>query len=532
QPGFPPGLGRRPVRGGLGRARLAARVWRPRAAAAPAGHLSRRACALRRAAGRQPDRPRHPGADLAAFRHGGAEAPVPARHPVQPRGMVPGLFRAGRRVRSGGRAHARRTRRRRLCAQWPQNLDLVRRPRPLVRRAGAHRPAGAAPSRPEFPAGGHARPGRAGRADPPFDRRGRILRSVLRAGARAGRMPAGRGEPGLANRHCGGQFRARHLLHPEAGAVGQGAAEGPRPGAARRRGWQSPGRRRGAAAALGAPGGRQPCAGAEIATRPAGRAARRPTRPGRVVDQGPLERGASAPARPGHGYPGTARRPGAGRRRRARRGAGADLSLVARRNHSGGHFRDSTQHHRGAGAGPAQRLTRMTTDAHEIESMLADAARRFLDERHPPARARDADAGFRAALWGELAAMGWPALLLPEAAGGMGLGLAAAWTLAGEAGRHLLGVPLAANLAWLPGLRAARPEAALLDAWLAPVLAGQAYYAPAAAQADGTLLVEYAAPGTLALALRRPAPDRIEIECHTMADAVIGTGLDPAIGTA
>lgn len=174
----------------------------------------------------------------------------------------------------------------------------------------------------------------------------------------------------------------------------------------------------------------------------------------------------------------------------------------------------------------------MTTDAHEIESMLADAARRFLDERHPPARARDADAGFRAALWGELAAMGWPALLLPEAAGGMGLGLAAAWTLAGEAGRHLLGVPLAANLAWLPGLRAARPEAALLDAWLAPVLAGQAYYAPAAAQADGTLLVEYAAPETLALALRRPAPDRIEIECHTMADAVIGTGLDPAIGTA
>lgn len=173
----------------------------------------------------------------------------------------------------------------------------------------------------------------------------------------------------------------------------------------------------------------------------------------------------------------------------------------------------------------------MTTDAHEIESMLADAGRRFLDERHPPARARDTDAGLRAALWGELAAMGWPALLLPEAAGGMGLGLAAAWPLAGEAGRHLLSVPLAANLAWLPVLRAARPEAAVLDEWLAPVLAGQACYAPATEQADGTLLVEYAAAGAQALALRRPAPDRIEIECHAVDDGEIGAGLDPAIGT-
>lgn len=170
----------------------------------------------------------------------------------------------------------------------------------------------------------------------------------------------------------------------------------------------------------------------------------------------------------------------------------------------------------------------------DIESMLEDACRRFLDERHPVARARDAagNPASASALWAELAALGWPALLLPESAGGMGLGLAAAWPLAHQAGRHLLTVPLVANMALLPMLCAARLATTALADWLAPVLAGDTCYAPAAARADGSLRIEYAAPAWHALVLRRSTPGNLCLERHDLAQAAIATGLDPTIGTA
>ena len=175
-----------------------------------------------------------------------------------------------------------------------------------------------------------------------------------------------------------------------------------------------------------------------------------------------------------------------------------------------------------------------TAEADDIESMMEDAARRFLDERHPAAGApaRVNDAGWQADWWRELASLGWPAVLLPEAAGGSGLGLRAAWPLAVQAGRHLLAAPLVANMALLPGLPAARQADGPLASWLAPMLAGDACHAPAAWQADGSLVVEYALPGRHALAWRRAGGQGLRLELHDLADAPVGVGVDPTIGTA
>lgn len=80
----------------------------------------------------------------------------------------------------------------------------------------------------------------------------------------------------------------------------------------------------------------------------------------------------------------------------------------------------------------------------EEENMLADAARGFLDESAPVSHLRglrDAGKTHDAALWAEMAAMGWAGVLVPEEAGGSDMGHAAAHLLAGEMGRTLAATP-------------------------------------------------------------------------------------------
>ncbi len=80
-------------------------------------------------------------------RHAGAEGAAPAADPHRRGDLVPGLFRAGRRLRPREPGDARRARRRRLRRQRPQDLDHQRPLRRLDVRAGAHRPEGAAAPR-------------------------------------------------------------------------------------------------------------------------------------------------------------------------------------------------------------------------------------------------------------------------------------------------------------------------------------------------------------------------------------------------
>ncbi len=80
----------------------------------------------------------------------------------------------------------------------------------------------------------------------------------------------------------------------------------------------------------------------------------------------------------------------------------------------------------------------------EDETMLQDAARGFLDGAAPVSHfrgLRDAGATHDAALWAEMAAMGWTGVLVPEDAGGSDMGHAAAGVLAQEMGKTLVTSP-------------------------------------------------------------------------------------------
>jgi len=72
--------------------------------------------------------------------------------------------------------------------------------------------------------------------------------------------------------------------------------------------------------------------------------------------------------------------------------------------------------------------------------MLADMARGFLDGAAPVSKLREMrDAGVThdAALWSEMAEMGWAGVLVPEDAGGSDMGFAAANVIAEEMGKTL-----------------------------------------------------------------------------------------------
>lgn len=122
----------------------------------------------------------------------------------------------------------------------------------------------------------------------------------------------------------------------------------------------------------------------------------------------------------------------------------------------------------------------------EDQQTLRDAAQRFLKDRHPPARARragEASPAERQALWAELRAQGWPAMLAAEAQGGLGLDLAHAWPVAHAAGQALISLPLIAAMAVLPLLPRAldadfawADEDGLVEGAGAPALALRGHY--------------------------------------------------------
>lgn len=165
----------------------------------------------------------------------------------------------------------------------------------------------------------------------------------------------------------------------------------------------------------------------------------------------------------------------------------------------------------------------------EDQRMLEDAARRFLADRHPPAVGRAA-AGKpyeeRLAQWREIAAQGWPALLAPAGQDGLGLGMREAWIVAEAAGRHLLSLPLAANMVVLPTLCAAGPAAQ----WAGAVMAGDTYFADAAPRPDGSAFIEGAGEGVRALAVRRVSATALSLEL--LAPVPGPAGLDPTMPVA
>jgi acyl-CoA dehydrogenase len=83
----------------------------------------------------------------------------------------------------------------------------------------------------------------------------------------------------------------------------------------------------------------------------------------------------------------------------------------------------------------------------EEQTMLRDAARDFLRERAPvrhlrELRDRGAGTGYSHELWAEMADLGWTAILVPEAYGGLGYGYTGLGLVLEETGRTLTPSPL------------------------------------------------------------------------------------------
>lgn len=105
----------------------------------------------------------------------------------------------------------------------------------------------------------------------------------------------------------------------------------------------------------------------------------------------------------------------------------------------------------------------------EEQQMLSQTARDFIDRHAPISRARAQRwQGPDRALWDELAALGWPALLLPEAFDGIGMGLAELATVMEAVGRTLAPTPLV-SLTMAIELLLHTGD----DAWLSAIASGQ-----------------------------------------------------------
>jgi alkylation response protein AidB-like acyl-CoA dehydrogenase len=104
-----------------------------------------------------------------------------------------------------------------------------------------------------------------------------------------------------------------------------------------------------------------------------------------------------------------------------------------------------------------------------------------------------------------------------------------AWIVAEAAGRHLLGLPLAANMAVLPTLCAAGAGGRAAQ-WAAEMMAGDTYFADAALRPDGSAFIEGAGEGVRALALRPTGAAGLRLELH--APVAGQAGLDPTMPVA
>ncbi|CAB3658972.1 putative acyl-CoA dehydrogenase [Achromobacter spanius] len=169
----------------------------------------------------------------------------------------------------------------------------------------------------------------------------------------------------------------------------------------------------------------------------------------------------------------------------------------------------------------------MTFSLSEDQRMLQEAAGRFLADRHPPSVARAAatrSAHARLALWREIAEQGWPALLAPAGHDGLGLGLGMreAWVVAEAAGRHLLSLPLVANMVVLPTLCEAG-AAGPVAKWAQAMMQGEMYFADAAMRPDGSAFIEGAGAGVPALALGCVGPGSLRLERHAPLSGIGGT---------
>lgn len=108
------------------------------------------------------------------------------------------------------------------------------------------------------------------------------------------------------------------------------------------------------------------------------------------------------------------------------------------------------------------------TDDREALALIADQARRLLQDRASPERLKsmlEQPGSFDAQLWRETAELGWGAVALPEESGGLGLGWEALCRLLQPIGESAVSLPLIPNALLAEALRSGTaPDAGLIAA--------------------------------------------------------------------
>lgn len=110
----------------------------------------------------------------------------------------------------------------------------------------------------------------------------------------------------------------------------------------------------------------------------------------------------------------------------------------------------------------------------EEQIELLDVATTFCRDKSPIDKVRklmDSDLGYDAAIWAEMAALGWTAIAIPEAHGGVGLTLAETVPVVEQMGRHLMASPFVASTLAAQALIADGTQI-LQDQWLPKLAEG------------------------------------------------------------
>ena len=113
----------------------------------------------------------------------------------------------------------------------------------------------------------------------------------------------------------------------------------------------------------------------------------------------------------------------------------------------------------------------------EEAEALRGEARKFLSAEAGRDKARavmDGDAAHDAALWAKIVALGWTALRIPEAHGGLGLSVLELCILAEEVGRSLAPVPFTSSVLMATELLIASGHGDAQAAWLPKLASGDA----------------------------------------------------------
>jgi alkylation response protein AidB-like acyl-CoA dehydrogenase len=114
----------------------------------------------------------------------------------------------------------------------------------------------------------------------------------------------------------------------------------------------------------------------------------------------------------------------------------------------------------------------------EEQEMLRDAAAGFLAEKASPAQLRalrdsDDELGFDPSVWREMVEMGWAAIAIPEAYGGLGYGYTGLGVVLEQVGRHLSPAPLQSTILLGATLLNLLGSEAQKNEWLAAIASGE-----------------------------------------------------------